>query len=96
LFKRFSDFSQESQRFDGDKVKIEAILNKEIKIIGARIAPSKRNEGNKYLTVQFEMEDSKYIIFTGSSVLIDQLTKYNDEIPFMTTVRKIGNYYTLS
>jgi len=30
--KRFSDFAEEEKAIDGDKVKIESILNKEIRV----------------------------------------------------------------
>jgi hypothetical protein len=39
---------------------------------------------------------SKYIIFTGSIVLIDQLEKYKENLPFYTTVKKIDKYYTFT
>jgi len=29
-------------------------------------------------------------------VLIDQIKKYKDEIPFLTTIRKINKYYSLT
>ena len=95
--KRFSDFA-EDKVLDGDKVKIDDILNKEIKIIGYAIKNSKysKKKSGKYLTLQIELEDKKYVIFTGSDVLIDQLKKYNSEIPFLTTIRKINRYYSLT
>jgi len=95
--KRFSDFADDKV-LDGDKVKIDDILNKEIKIIGHSIKNSKysKNKNGDYLTLQIEMENEKYIIFTGSDVLIDQLKKYNSEIPFLATIRKINRYYSLT
>ena len=94
--KRFSEFCQEIQPLDGDKVKIESILNKEILITGYRLTKSKQSENGKCLMLQFEIEDAKHIIFTGSGVLTNQIEKYNHEIPFLTTIRKINKYYTFS
>lgn len=51
------------------------------------------------VTIQFEYPDKpgeKYVIFTGSTVLSDQLQKYKDELPFFATIKKIDRYYTLT
>lgn len=53
-----------------------------------------RAENN--LTLQFKSEGRKHVCFTGSDVLIDQIKKYSDEIPFETVVKKINRYYTLT
>jgi len=92
--KRFSDFSKE-EILDGDKIKIDDVLNKEINIIGCSIKSSKLKDG-KYLTLQIEFNGEKYVIFTGSGVLIDQIEKYKSEMPFMTTIRKINKYYSFT
>jgi len=96
--KRFSDFSKEQEVLDGDKVKLDSILNQEITIIGYSVKKSQyeKNKSGDYLTVQFEMNGEKQIFFTGSDVLIDQLNRYMEEIPFVTTIKKINRYYTLS
>lgn len=96
--KRFSDFSKEQEVLDGDKVKLDSILNQEITIIGYSVKKSQyeKNKSGDYLTVQFEMNGEKQIFFTGSDVLIDQLNRYREEIPFITTIKKINRYYTLS
>ena len=96
--KQFSDFAEEDNPLDGDKIKIERVLNREIKIIGYNIKTSKYKESNSRncMTLQFEISGDKRIIFTGSGVLIDQMKKYGDEMPFMATIRKIDKYYTLS
>ena len=96
--KRFSDFSQEGKPLDGAKVAIERVLNREMLITGHKITHSRYNDAGhgKCLTLQFELDGAKQVLFTGSQVLIDQLTKYADEIPFVATIIKIDRYYTLS
>ena len=96
--KRFSDFCQEVAPMDGAKVKIEDALNREITILGYKVTHSKYNENGhgKCLTIQYELDGARYVMFTGSAVLIDQFAKYGDEIPFLTTIKKIDRYYTLS
>lgn len=95
----FSDFSEESLPLEGDKVRLDDILNQEIVITGHTIKKSKysKNSSGKYLTIQFRVGESDHkVLFTGSDVLIDQLEKYQHNIPFTTTIRKINRYYTLT
>ena len=95
--KRFSDFAEDDRPLAGEKVKIDSILNQEIVITGYRVTESKfKNNSPKCLMVQFTKGEAQHVFFTGSSVLINQLEKYGDEIPFIATVRKIERYYTLT
>ena len=96
--KRFSDFATEPPALDGDKVKLDAILNREIEILGYRIGDSNysKNKSGKYLTLQIRIDREVKIVFTGSDVLIKQVEKYGNEIPFSATIKKINRYYTLS
>lgn len=80
----------------GDKIKISKILNKEIKIIGYRLGDSKQKIGTKLLTLQFKLDEEERILFTGSNVLIEQIEKYKDEIPFLTTIKQVNKYYTFT
>ena len=60
-----------------------------------KINDSKYND-LKCLKLQFKIDSTKYIIFTGSNILIDQIKKYKDEIPFLTIIKKINKYYTFT
>lgn len=95
-YPRFSDFADESKSFEGDKKKIDEILNEEILIMDFKIKDSKQRSGTQYVTIQFKLGDINYITFTGSKVLIEQLNKYKDNIPFNTTIKKIDRYYTFT
>ena len=54
----FSDFAVEEQALEGDKVKIESILNKEIIITRYKIRDSKYSDNNKMcVAVQFYEPD---------------------------------------
>jgi hypothetical protein len=96
--KRFSDFAEEDGPLEGDKLRLDSILNQEILVTGYKIKRSKyaKEGADQCLTVQFEIDGNKKIFFTGSNVLIDLLEKYGHEIPFMATVKKIDRYYTFS
>lgn len=75
---------------------INSVVNKEITILGYKIGKSKYKENTNYITVQFEYADKRYVFFTGSGVIEEQLRKYEDKLPFVTTVQKINRYYTLT
>lgn len=99
-YPKFSDFSEERGPLEGDKMKISDILNKQILITGVEIKESKfnKNKSGKYLTIQFTQPDEGElnVVFTGSDVLIDQLEKYNDKIPFWTTIQRMNRYFSLT
>lgn len=96
--KRFSDFATEESPLDGDKIPIIQLLNREIEVIGYKIRPSKyeKNNSGKCLTLQVIIDGVKRVLFTGSDVLIEQMGRYGDQIPFSTTIKKIDRYYTFS
>lgn len=93
--KRFCDFARETP-FDGDKIPIADVLNREITILGFKKRPSKQKEGQSYITLQIELEGNKRVIFTGSDVLINQAEEYKAELPFITVIKKINNFYSFT
>lgn len=98
--KKFSDFAEEKSQLDGPKISIGDVVNREIVITGHRVKKSKygRNNSGMCLTLQFEFVDTneKRIVFTGSDVLIDQVERYAEEMPFQAIIKKIDKYYTLT
>ena len=95
--KRFSDFSEEEKPIEGTKLKLDEILNKELLIVGCRFNRSRygRNQSGDVLTLQFELDGTRHIVFTGSDVLNKQMRKYEKELPFTATIVKVDKYYTL-
>ena len=96
--KRFSDFATKTNVMAGDKIKIDEILDKEIEIIGYKVSDSKFQKLNndKVLTLQFKLDGVDRILFTGSRVLLEQVEKYKDEIPFTAKIEKVNKFYTFS
>ncbi len=94
--KKFSDFASEGNVIDGSKVKIETILDKEIEVLNYKLSDSKYKPNESCLTIQFKLGKEKHILFTGSCVLIDQCEEYKEEMPFLTTIKKVDKYYTFS
>jgi len=88
--KRFSDFASEEAQLDGVKVKLDDLLNRDIILLAYRVSESKysKNKSGKYATVQFKQQEScpPQVFFTGSDILIEQLEKYKDELPFVAIV----------
>ncbi|MFP4042620.1 MAG: hypothetical protein ACOCTU_07010 [Bacteroidota bacterium] len=94
--KKFSDFA-DNRQLEGDKINIDEVLNKEVIIKNYNVKESKFNIGDKfYMTLQVEIQGVNYVIFTSSVVLRNQLEKYREELPFIASLIKINNYYTLS
>lgn len=96
--KRFNEFARENMPLEGCKMKLDEVVNREITVTDYRIKDSryKKESAPRCLTLQFEFEGKKHILFTGSNVLIDQIDKYKAEIPFITTIKKIDKYYTFA
>ena len=81
------------------KIRIEDIINKEIKILSFSIRNTKfpKDGRTNYITIQFEFENEIKVLFTGSEILSRQLKDYESELPFTTMIKKKFNrYYTLS
>ena len=95
---KFSDFAEEARPLDGEKIKIDAVLGREIEIIGYAIRGSKyeKNRSGKCLCLQLQLDGYRHVLFTGSDVLIDQMQKYGDRIPFAATIKKIDRYFVLT
>jgi len=95
-YPNFSDFADESKAFEGEKKKLDNILNQEILILDFKIKDSKQRIGSKYVTIQFKIDNQSFIVFSGSMVLMNQLEKYKDNLPFHSEIKKIDKYYTFT
>jgi hypothetical protein len=89
--KSFSDFNiiQQTKGFEGEKLKISKVLNREIIICDFKIDDSKFKEKGtgKCLQLQISVNNIKHIVFTGSSGLMDAIKQIPKEyFPFTTTI----------
>lgn len=93
---RFSDFSTE--QLIGEKISIDKILNKEIKVLAFRLKNSKIEKGSTYaqIQIQIELHGELRVIFTNSTVLKEQLQRYKEHLPFCTTIIKNNKYFSFS
>lgn len=92
--KRFSDFAKDHRPLEGAKINITDVINREIMVLGFKVVGSKYKPGTRCMTLQFRMNDETRILFTGSSVLIEQSETYKEQLPFLATIKKIDKYFT--
>jgi hypothetical protein len=94
---KFSEFASDVQPMDGVKIKMVDLINQPMVVTGYKIRNSQYKKGNdRYATIQIELNHEKRVVFTGSGVLIEQLEKYGEKIPFETTILLIDRFYTFS
>lgn len=80
-----------SKSFEGDKIKIDRIQNKEIVVEAYKIEASKfKEKGNgKCLYMQITIDGTKRVLFTGSTNLMEMIEQVPaDKFPFKTTIVK--------
>lgn len=95
--RRFSDFADERDRgLDGEKMPFAEVLNHEIELIAYKLFPSTKVSGKECLQIQFKKDGQLRVAFTNSMVVIKQIEKYGENLPFLTTIKKNRSYYTLT
>lgn len=97
--KKFKDFGIKTplQSFVGDKIKIDRIINREITVYDFRVEDSKYGSNRKCLYLQIGIGDLKYVVFTGSTVLIETIQQVpKTEFPFATTIVKDNERFEFS
>ena len=71
----------------GDKIKIERLLNRKIVVEKFTIGPSKQYQGQEYLSIQLLLGEQRHVVFTGSKGLIQQIKQVPEtDFPFQTTI----------
>ena len=80
----------ESKAFVGPKISIDHILSHEITVHDYKIDDSKFGApGTKRLFLQISFNNVKYVVFTNSGKLKEQIQKAGpDSLPFATTIVK--------
>ncbi len=92
---KFSDLgiTPKPNSFVGDKIKIDKLLNQEIKVLDFKITTSIKKENTNYLTLHIEKNETKYVVFTGSKILMQMISEVaKDKFPFTTTIVKNNDY----
>ncbi len=87
----FSQFNIKttSKGFEGDKIKISKLLNREIIVHDFKIEDSKvfKHGSGKCLCLQLSLDGRKHVVFTSSSGLIDAINQVPvSGFPFKTVI----------
>ncbi len=95
----FSQFNIKTttKGFEGDKIKMSRILNREIVVHHFKLEDSKvfKEKGSgKCLYLQISFNNSKHIVFTSSSGLIETILQVPEKgFPFTTTIVEDNDRY---
>jgi len=98
---RFSQFDIKTPErgFEGDKIKISRILNREIVVHHFKIADSKVKEfkdkgSGKCLHLQISFNNEMHVVFTAGTALIVVIQQIPaDRFPFTTTIIEENDRY---
>lgn len=96
---RFSQFDIKisSKGFEGDKIKMSKILNREIVVHHFKIEDSKvfKDKGNgKCLYLQISFNNEMHIVFTSSTGLIEAIQQVpENQFPFSATIIEENDRY---
>lgn len=84
----------ETNNFIGDKMSVDSLLNREIKILAYKVEDSNKRPGTKCLHIQFEVNGIKYVSFLGSKRLIETIEQVpKNAFPLETTIIKQNRSY---
>lgn len=87
-FKNFG-IKVNTKGLEGDKIKIERVLNRDITVQAYKIVTSKfSDKGNgRCLHLQILMGEMQYVVFSGSGVLMELIEQVpKDKFPFTTRI----------
>jgi hypothetical protein len=96
---KFSQFNLKpsSKAFEGDKIKMSKILNREIVVLDFKLETSKYfpDRGNGHcLHLQITFNNEKHIVFTSSSGLIEVIQQIPETgFPFTATIIQEGDRF---
>lgn len=91
----FKDFNIQPKinSFVGEKIQVQKLFNIPIVVIDFKVGPSKL-EGSTLLTLQIEKGGEKRVVFTGSTILRDQIERVpKNQFPFTTIIRGDNDHY---
>ncbi len=85
--------------FNGKKIDIEDILNKQIVVCEYKIEDSKfqKKSGDKCLHLQIKIDDVERVVFTSGTMLMATLKMIDEnKFPFKTTIIKQNKRFEFS
>lgn len=80
--------------FEGDSIKIEAIIDRPIEVLDFDVRPSEKKPNTDYLKMQIRFEGRKRFVGGGYQYLCEVLKQVDkSNLPFETTIRNKRGYY---
>lgn len=80
--------------FEGDNIKIEAIVDRPIEILDFTVRPSEKKPNTLYLKMQIRFEGKKRFVGGGYQFLCEVLQQIDkSNLPFSTIIRNKRGYY---
>lgn len=80
--------------FEGDNIKIEAIIDRPIQVLDFEVRPSEKKPNTDYLKMQIRFEGKKRFVGGGYQFLCEVLKQVNKkDLPFDTIIRNKRGYY---
>lgn len=101
----FSDIGKKIERaFEGDKIKIEQVVDRELELLDFEVRPSEKKSGTDYVKLQVRFEGRKRFIGGGYQYLADYLKTLppaselkklpaGEGLPQATVIRNKRGYY---
>lgn len=74
--------------FEGDRITKDELLGKNFVIKDYEIRESTFADTNKYAIIQIELDGEPYVLMTGSNVLIGDLEKFKNRMPYRCSLEK--------
>jgi hypothetical protein len=98
---RFSQFEIKTPErgFEGDKIKITRIVNREIvvhdyKVVDSTVKAFQEKGSGKCLHLQISFNNELHVIFTAASALIEVIQQIpREKLPFITTIVQENDRY---
>ena len=80
--------------FEGDSIKIEAIIDRPIEVLDFDVRPSEKKPNTDYLKMQIRFEGKKRFVGGGYQYLCEVLKQVDKkDLPFETIIRNKRGYY---
>lgn len=80
--------------FEGDNIKIEAIVDRPIEVLDFQVRPSEKKPNTDYLKMQIRFEGKKRFVGGGYQFLCEALKQIDkSNLPFNTIIRNKRGYY---
>jgi len=95
--KLFPGAVQRTVQYEGERYRVEDLVGEAFIVHECQIQESRRY-GNRFATVKISDPEQKEFGWfrTSSSILVEQLEQYQNELPWLATIVKVGRAYSFA